>query len=486
MTTMSPKPKNLVDIRTSKGAFAALPRMLDLSGTRHVYFRVRRGAKTFFIAVVILAFVFGVNGVSFFALAPTSSVTTFAAQNDDQRKALETQLKELENQMGQYESTITSYKQQGKTLKSEIDRISAQIAKLSLQIKAVTLSIGQLDDNISSTQTEIKKTEDEIDLTKAAIADLLRNIYESETASVVEILLANPRLSDFFGNINNSLSVKDSLRLSLQKVIALRSDLLDEKDRLAMEKHDATALKVYQDSQKSLLQQTKTGKDDLLTVTKGQESRYQNLLEQTKKTAAQIRSQIFQLLGGGELTFEKAYAFAKQAEGATGVRAAFVLAILNRESALGQNVGRCGYKTSMAPGPPQSKRDDVTPFLQITRELGIAPDSVLVSCANADGAYGGAMGPAQFIPTTWMGYRNRVAQYTGNNPASPWNNADAFVAAALYLKDAGAASNERTAAAKYYCGNNWNRYICLSVYGQRVIENAREFQGDIDILNGQS
>ena len=77
---------------------------------------------------------------------------------------------------------------------------------------------------------------------------------------------------------------------------------------------------------------------------------------------------------------------------------------------------------------------------------------------------------------------NRVSSITGNSPANPWSIADAFVAAGVYLRDSGAGSNERIAAAKYYCGARWNRYVCTEVYGRKVIERARQFQEDISAI----
>ncbi|MFH0806490.1 MAG: lytic murein transglycosylase [Candidatus Brennerbacteria bacterium] len=424
--------------------------------------------------------------------APTPALSP----KEEERRALEAQLAALEKQIEDNQDTINQYQKQGKSLKNEIGTLNAKIAKLNLQIKAVNVTLTKLSDEIAQTQQHIGQTETNIETHKDAISRALREIYESDSQGIVEIMLATNRLSDFFGYINNVTQVQENLRVALAEIVQLRQDLLAQKEELSTQKDDAENLRAIQQSQKAGVQSTQTQKTQLLNVTKGKESEYQKILAKTKESAAQIRSRIFELLGGGELTFEKAYDYAKLAEGATGVRAALILAVLNRESLLGKNVGRCSYTTAMHP------TRDMPYFLDLLKRLGIDPSSEFakVSCANQHGSYGGAMGPAQFIPSTWKLYESKITAVTGNNPPSPWNNADAFAATAVYMKDllasgsckdyANANKNaapyqtllERCAAAKYYSGSKWYTYRFW--YGEPVVVKANEYEGDIKLLKG--
>ncbi len=143
---------------------------------------------------------------------------------------------------------------------------------------------------------------------------------------------------------------------------------------------------------------------------------------------------------------------------------------------------------------------DVDPFLDITRRLGIDSFNQPVSCPQY-GGYGGGMGPAQFIASTWKGMEATISRATGKATPNPWDPADAFMASALYLRDLGASTqdftNERTAACKYNSGktcyitkynSRTKKYETVEgpgyQYGVKVMSKAAAIQQDIDFLQG--
>ncbi len=480
------KPEILRDINSrnlgnTRDNFDSLPKLLNLS-----YQKTRRwpGVGFFKLLISFLAVVSLVFGS---VTAPTLSILAAndEAVSDNERQVLEEELHRLEGQIDEYEDQIVNYQKQGKTLKNEIGNLDNNIKKINLQIKAIKLNMNQIDHKIGETEYQIDTTRQNIETNKKALSNTLLNLYQNESSSLIELFLKSSKISDFFNDLNDLTLLQNNLQGSIQKIADLQDRLEEEKSQLSIAKSDQETLKMYQETKKGDAEVIKSQKNNLLGVTKNQESKYQSLLQENKKKAAEIRSRIFKLLGGGELTFEEAFKFAKLASQSTGVDVAMILAVLDRESALGKNVGRCSYQKAMHP-----KRD--TPaFLEIVAELKIDPNSVMVSCANSDGAYGGAMGPAQFIPSTWQLYKEGVAKVTGNDPPSPWNNADAFVATALYLKEAqnqcsnsysNKTSQERCAAARYYAGGNWKRH--LWTYGEATITKAIKFREDIELITG--
>jgi len=486
--TATPSRKKFFDVARKK------PERLNIDYSTSIRLPFKTFLKVFFVLSTIILFMSRVE-------APHLGLTLAAEDSEsvatvEERAELERELKEIEQQILEHQATVEEYRKQGNTLTNEISALNAKINQLNLKIKAINLNLDQLSADITNTQKEINRTEDNISVHKDALGRAIRELNEADAQTTIEVLLGNESFSDFFGSIQNITLVQSNLRTSLTEVVRLRELLLEQKTELALERDDIENLKIIQESQKRNVASTQSDKNQLLKATKGKESEYQKLVEEKQATAAEIRKRIFRLLGGGELSFDEAYQYAKLAEAATGVRAALTLAILDRESLFGKNVGRCSYTTAMHP------TRDKPYFLNLLDRLGLDPNSdfVKVSCPISEhGSYGGAMGPAQFIPSTWKIYESKVAAVTGNNPPNPWNNADAFAATAVYIKDllntssckSYASENqhivpyqtliERCAAAKYYSGGRWYTYRFW--YGDPVVQRANEFEADIKILN---
>lgn len=418
---------------------------------------------------------------------------------EEERQVLEKELKELEEKIAQYETDVTKTQQEKKTLQNQIYILKNKIQKLNLQIQQSNLMIKDVSLQVKDTEKSIENTSLKIEDSKEKLTDILSLIYEQDQKSGVEILLSGDSLSDFFNNLMalGNLNVKSEEML--QNIKSLKINLEDQKQSLDEEKEDLERITKIQTLQREESMATQKEQEKLLETTKGKESEYQKLLSATQKRAAEIKARLFELAGVPEApTFGEALDIAKYVEGITGVRPAFLLAVLEQESAIGQNVGQCylantntgaGVKANgsgqTVPRTMHPTRD-VPHFLNITQELGRDPFKTLVSCPMSFG-WGGAMGPAQFIPSTWVLYKDRVKSIIGS--ADPWSIKDSFLAAGLYLADYGAAKKTRDAewraAMIYFSGSTNSRY---SFYGNSVLSRADRIESwiqDIEKANNR-
>ena len=126
--------------------------------------------------------------------------------------------------------------------------------------------------------------------------------------------------------------------------------------------------------------------------------------------------------------------------------------------------------------------DEKRAFYSIIDKLGLDPNSVKVSREPTYGC-GGAMGPAQFIPTTWVAYEQRISDVIGHYPPNPWNLADAMAAMAVKVSDipgvvGGNYKAEYEAAGRYLGGRNW-RSKNLFFYPNQVMLFADLYEEDM-------
>ncbi len=420
------------------------------------------------------------------------NLTSSSSQTD--KDYCRTELVQIEAQLQELLDKQKEQQKQTGTLKGDVDFLTSQINALKTKIKARALVIAQLKVSIKEKVTTINKLENRIEKHHESLAQLLRNTNEFDDSGVANLILSNDSISDFYSDIETYSTLKEAIQTSVDEIKGVKTENEIAKKDLEKKQDKETDAKAELESAQKKVAQSEAEKKQLLAISKQKESEYQKLAAQKKAQADKIRSALFNLAGiSQKIDFGTALKYANDVSAKTGIEPAFLLAILTQESNLGSNVGQC-YLTNFETGAGVGKNTgrsfsnvmkptrDVAPFLDITNMLGLNASQTAVSCPIAGVAgYGGAMGPAQFIPSTWKLFAKRLEDILGYT-ANPWAPKDAFMASGLYLTDLGAkgtsTSAQNKAACKYYGSGGSS---CS--YSRSVQKLKTKIQADIDLLS---
>ncbi|MEK9154426.1 MAG: hypothetical protein AAB798_03065 [Patescibacteria group bacterium] len=399
----------------------------------------------------------------------------------ERRIRLEGQLASIEKDIVEKRGVLSEKQKERVSLERDIGVLDSRIGVAKQQIKHRDLTISKLQDDISGKKTAIGEVDKKVMRSEQSLAQLIRRTREIDDISLAELILSGS-ITDFFKDIDIFETLQRNLGSSFDEMAVLRSDLSSRKEVLEGKHGEEEQLRRLQVLEKQSIEKKENEKKQILSVTKGQEKEYQKLIAEREKQAAVIRSALFDLRDSKAISFGVAYQYAKEASDLTGVRPAVILGILREESNLGENVGTGNWKQDMHP-----TRDQPV-FATLMAGLGLDPDKMPVSRKPSYG-WGGAMGPAQFIPSTWILYKDRIAKMTGESPPNPWTPRTAIFASALLMADNGAdkgtRESERLAALRYFAGWGNAKKAAYAFYGDDVIGFADEYQRDIDILDGK-
>ena len=427
------------------------------------------------------------------------SVHADQLQNAQADKAqLESELSVLEQEIAQKQKELDTQKGQSVSLSRDIAILTTQIKKAQLDIKAKNLIIKKLGGEITQKNTQIKTLQDKIETEKESLAQLIRKDREIDNKSIIALVLSQDTIFDAYGDINAFASIKQSIKTSVDEINGVKTETETEKKTLEVQKNQQTDAKVQLEQVQKQVQSNEVQKQQLLSISKDKEKEYQKILADKATRRAQILAMLFNLRDVSAIPFGTALEYANSASKISNVSPAFILAIITQESNLGSDQGSCYvtnmktgegvssnsgkiYKNVMKPMGLSGRKGDTDDFFSITTNLGRDPYKTLVSCPIASAgssSWGGAMGPAQFIPTTWTGISNKVNIALGVLTSDPWNPRDAFMASALFLADLGGVGNSYTAQIKAAC-KYYGTGGSTCTYGKQVMTKMQNIQANM-------
>jgi hypothetical protein len=400
--------------------------------------------------------------------------------------------------------SVQQQKAQSATIQTELSKLTTQIKQSQLSIDKKNIEIKHISGDISLKDQTVKELNAKLERGKGDLAQLIKRKNELDDVSLVEIILSQEDFSEFFVTVDTYNILQSSLEKLFAEIREIRGLTEEEKIKLEQKRIREQDVKAEIESQQRQVKVKESEQSNLLSYSKKAEATLESYLAEKRARATQIRSALFRLRDTEGITFGDAVRYAQAASKQTGVRASFILAILKQESNLGQHLGSCviydlesgksqGVNTGRVFNQGIHPTRDLPTLQVVLRDLGRDPLKTRISCplitelpggGFSESGYGGAMGPSQFIPSTWQLYMGQLRNIFGVHP-NPWNPEHAIMATALLLRDNGAGAGgytaERTAALKYYAGGNWSAPH-NAFYGNQVMNHVLDIQTNIDLL----
>jgi len=196
--------------------------------------------------------------------------------------------KELESNREQYSALhdrLNSLYKQVKELDIEINDSEKELDKLDKKI-------NKLRDNISEAKDKISEKKDEIENQKSTIRQYILAMYSSGQNDTLDILLSENTLGDAMYELEIMTVLENQGQLMFARLEELKKELDKDLVKLNDKKERLEKTKDEKRARNKELKQQKKAKDELITITKGKEDAYKELIQQAKDEQEEINKDL--------------------------------------------------------------------------------------------------------------------------------------------------------------------------------------------------
>ncbi|MDO8529254.1 MAG: lytic murein transglycosylase [bacterium] len=365
---------------------------------------------------------------------------------------------ELENKIKKEEAAKVKLEQQ-------LGNIQTSVKTAQTEIQRTESLIKQTEENIDRKKKELEIASERINLQKKVLKSLVQEFYYNQQTPIMYSILNEDDLFKLFSEADQILNLNQKFYDTIEEIKQSRAEVEKQTKNIeeAKQNHEKL-LDMKQDQKQDLLVEKVDTQKDI--------NKKEATIGELQAELSKLKSNLSGYLGKAynAKDVEDAASFASKA---SGVRKDFILGMLVVESNLGRFTGGCNAKDSNMSGARLKN------FQSICEELNYSWKTRKVSCPpRSYKGTGGAMGVAQFMSDTWMGYKSLIASKTGHNPPDPWNLTDGVMAMGLKLARGGATSKkgECNAAKLYLSGTTSNTY---NWYCEKVLYWADNYEAKL-------
>ncbi|HEY9586154.1 MAG TPA: peptidoglycan DD-metalloendopeptidase family protein [Candidatus Paceibacterota bacterium] len=208
----------------------------------------------------------------------------------DQKKQEKVQLEEENKKLTEQ---INVQEEQAKTLSSNIKVLDQNAKKLGNDIKTTKTDISKTQYEIQQLGLKISSAEQKISVGKKAVAELIRQISETDKISIVENFLSDKTLADVWDEVEAAKKINDNLGDHIDALFQARADLTDRQNESKQKKNELVSSQNNLTVQQKIVLENQAAKTKLLVDTKSLESAYQKQLQANIERGRQIEQEQF-------------------------------------------------------------------------------------------------------------------------------------------------------------------------------------------------
>lgn len=188
------------------------------------------------------------------------------------------------------------------TLEEQLSNIDDQIGLITVRLANTLKRVIEKENKISLLFEEIELREIALEYQKTLVRDYIRILYREEnnlfvfeddgSVNAVKLLLADGSVSENLRDLDYLDLLRETGIQMIEKLDQIHYELEEKRIELVEEKIELEDLREKLSVEKEQLEMQKSSKEDLLRITRGQESVYQQLIEQTEREQEQMIADI--------------------------------------------------------------------------------------------------------------------------------------------------------------------------------------------------
>lgn len=229
-------------------------------------------------------------------MLPTQGVGGTEADDIKEKiRQAEERLQAIQEESEEYKNEIIEHRHQAASLQEQVSEFNHQIQGLEAQIAVTEQEIATVRLYIEETTLEINTNEVLIEQRKTQIIGLFRAIYKQRNKTVIELVLENDSLSEFFDQVQAQENIQQAIQDNIQALQKLQDTLEATRVELLLDEERLEKLEEELDAQNQVLAEQKQVQQDLLAQTRNSQRSYEQLLRDAEDQEKALNEEIFNL-----------------------------------------------------------------------------------------------------------------------------------------------------------------------------------------------